>query len=133
MRASAAPRVLMTADAVGGVFTYAAGLATAIARRGGRVHLALMGPAPRPEQLERLQAIDGVRAEVTGLALEWLDPEATDLGRAAPCLQAIAQRFAPDVIHLNGYREAGFEFARPVLVAAHSCVPSWWRACRGTT
>jgi glycosyltransferase involved in cell wall biosynthesis len=129
---SPALRVLMTADAVGGVFCYATGLARVIAQRGGCVHLVIMGPPPRPEQLEPLSLIDGVTIEVTDLALEWLDPEAHDLPRAAQRLAASAERFAPDVVHLNGYREAQVEFRAPVLVAAHSCVPSWWRACRGT-
>jgi glycosyltransferase involved in cell wall biosynthesis len=35
------------------------------------------------------------------------------------------------VAHVNGYREAAAGFAAPVLVGAHSCVRTWWRACRG--
>jgi glycogen synthase len=134
MRPQAPPlRVLMTADAVGGVFRYAALLAAALAARGARVHLVIMGPAPRPDQLAPLDLINGISTEVTDLALEWLDPEANDFGRAAQRLKAIVARFAPDVVHLNGFREAQSEFNIPVLIAAHSCVPSWWRATRGTT
>jgi glycosyltransferase involved in cell wall biosynthesis len=41
------------------------------------------------------------------------------------------EQVRPDIVHLNGYREACAPWRAPVLVAAHSCVGSWWRACRG--
>jgi glycosyltransferase involved in cell wall biosynthesis len=36
----------------------------------------------------------------------------------------------PDIVHLNSFREAAFDFGVPVLAVAHSCVASWWQACR---
>ena len=38
-----------------------------------------------------------------------------------------------DVVHVNGYYHATLPFDAPVLLTAHSCVASWWRACRGGT
>ena len=45
-------RILMTADAAGGVWTYALTLARELSSRGHSVHLATMGPPPTPGQLE---------------------------------------------------------------------------------
>ena len=43
-------KILMTADAVGGVWTYALDLAVGLAPRGVEVVLAVLGPAPSPRQ-----------------------------------------------------------------------------------
>ena len=37
----------------------------------------------------------------------------------------------PDFVHINGYANAAAGFAAPVVIVAHSCVPSWWRAVKG--
>jgi glycosyltransferase involved in cell wall biosynthesis len=121
----------MTADAVGGVWVYATELARGLCARGDRVTLVVMGPPPRAEQLQSLHGIRRLTVKCTGVALEWMDPEGLDVERARECLLRIAERSAPDIIHLNGYREATFGWQAPILVAAHSCVWSWWRACRG--
>jgi glycosyltransferase involved in cell wall biosynthesis len=121
----------MTTDAVGGVWVYAAALARALCTTGHEVLLVVMGPAPRPDQLRAVAGIAGLNIQVTDLQLEWLDPEGADFDRAGETLLQIADAFGPDLIHLNGYREAQFDWPAPVLVVAHSCVQTWWRACRG--
>ncbi len=124
-------RVLMTADAVGGVWVFASTLARALCRQGLEVCLVTLGPAPRSDQLDAVRNISGLTIETTDLALEWLDPEGRDLDRAADQLVAIEDRVKPDIVHLNSYREALSGWRAPILVVAHSCVRSWWRACRG--
>ena len=123
--------VLMTADAVGGVWVFATTLATALTGNGYRVHLVVLGPEPTREQLEPLRGNASIEIEVTDLALEWLDPEGKDLDRALERLAAIERRVRPDLVHLNSFREANGAWTVPVLLTAHSCVWSWWRACRG--
>ena len=54
-------RVLMTTDAVGGVFSYALNLTRELCRRGAQVVLACMGPEPKPDQRAELQAVSGLR------------------------------------------------------------------------
>ena len=34
----------------------------------------------------------------------------------------LEEKLLPDVIHLNSFREARFDWMAPVLVVAHSCV-----------
>jgi glycosyltransferase involved in cell wall biosynthesis len=125
-------RILMTTDAVGGVWVYAAALAQALVRRGCAIRLVTLGPAPTPDQLAAFDDCPGLEVEVTDLALEWMDPDGRDFSRARRALAAVARDHRPDVVHLNGFREALADWNAPVLVVAHSCVRSWWRACRGT-
>ena len=125
------PRLLMTTDAVGGVWSYASDLAQALCGRGWSVVLVTMGPPPRAEQLAPSMGVRDLHVIVSDLALEWMDPSGSDLPHAHDTLLRIAERVQPHIIHLNGFREAGFEWPAPCIVVAHSCVWSWWEACRG--
>jgi glycosyltransferase involved in cell wall biosynthesis len=122
--------ILMTTDAVGGVWTYATDLARALCQHGYRVTLVTQGPRPVAEQMETLVKIPGLTIEITDIALEWMDPDGDGLSRAHESLTSIVDRVKPDLIHLNSFREATFDFPVPVCVVAHSCVASWWAACR---
>jgi glycosyltransferase involved in cell wall biosynthesis len=120
----------MTADAVGGVWAYALELARALAAHGAEVHVATMGP--RPGAARRAEAAAaGVRLHESDWALEWADDPWDDVDRAGEWLLALERRLAPDVVHLNGYAHGALPWRAPALVAAHSCVCSWWRAVRG--
>jgi glycosyltransferase involved in cell wall biosynthesis len=120
----------MTTDAVGGVWTYASTLAEALAKRGWRVRLVTMGPAPSERQLAPLLRHPSITTEITDLALEWQDPGGADHRRALGHLAALERDLRPDIVHLNGFRDALADWRAPVLVAAHSCVLSWWQACK---
>src|SRR5690242_1437664 len=124
-------RILMTTDAVGGVWSYTTQLARWLCEGGSRVMLVVMGPSPQPDRLGPLLSVEGLQLKITDLELEWLDPQASDFERARRALLRIAGEFRPDIVHLNSFREAPFEWPAPVLVVAHSCVTTWWFACRG--
>ncbi|HLH89318.1 MAG TPA: glycosyltransferase family 4 protein [Xanthobacteraceae bacterium] len=124
-------RILMTADAVGGVWVYATALARGLAARGHRVTLVTLGPRPQAAQMRDVEDVAGLDVVTTDLALEWMDPAGADFSRACRRLTALERRVAPDIVHLNGFREASATWNAPVLLVAHSCVWSWWRACRG--
>jgi glycosyltransferase involved in cell wall biosynthesis len=121
----------MTSDTVGGVWTYASALATALATSGADVHLVTMGPCARPDQRAMLQD-DRVHLIETDLVLEWQDPEGSDRPVAQRIFAELEEEIRPDVIHLNSFREAVFQWHAAVLVVAHSCVNSWGFACRDT-
>jgi hypothetical protein len=59
------------------------------------------------------------------------DPDA-DLIMAGEVLLELESEQRPDIVHLNGFYHATLPFRAPVLVVAHSCVSSWWQACRKT-
>jgi glycosyltransferase involved in cell wall biosynthesis len=121
----------MTADAVGGVWQYALELASGFCRNGGEVRLAVMGPAPAEEQAHAAWAISGLSLVHGNFRLEWMQDADADLARAGDWLLAQARDFRPDLVHLNGYAHATLPWGRPVVVVAHSCVLSWWRAVHG--
>src|SRR4051812_8519632 len=74
-------RVLMTADAVGGVWRYSLDLATALRYRGVQTTVAVMGPAPRPEQRREAARARVPLVEHAG-RLEWMDDAERDVVEA---------------------------------------------------
>jgi len=121
-------KVLMTADAVGGVWTYAYELSRALAAHDIDVVIAVMGPAPSPRQWLDAEALPNVRLDHAAFKLEWMDDPWSDVERAGGWLLALAVREQVDVVHLNGYAHAALPWPCPVVVVAHSCVCSWWQA-----
>jgi glycosyltransferase involved in cell wall biosynthesis len=129
MKLASGMRLMMTTDAVGGVWTFSVTLARALGVAGFEVHLVSIGPRPTDAQRAMLTGHGGVSLSETDLLLEWQDPAGADLRRAGPVFGAIADRFAPDLIHFNGFREATLDRRVPAIVVAHSCVNSWASAC----
>src|SRR4051794_934597 len=99
-------RVLMTADAVGGVWTYCMELAAAIAEANVEILLAAMGPAPSAAQRAEVARFPHVQLAVSEYKLEWMDEPWSDVEAAGEWLLGIAEDFQPDVVHLNGYVHA---------------------------
>ncbi len=60
-----------------------------------------------------------------------MDDPWNEVERAGRWLLDLAGRFSPDMVHLNGYVHAALPWGCSVLVAAHSCVFSWWSAVYG--
>jgi glycosyltransferase involved in cell wall biosynthesis len=123
-------RILMTADTVGGVWSYVLLLSRLLVERGSTVVLATMGEPPCASQRRQAQAI-GVELLESKFRLEWMEEPWDDVARAGQWLLEVARRVRPDLIHLNGYCHAALPFEAPVVVAAHSCVLSWCSAVRG--
>ncbi len=121
----------MTADAVGGVWQYSVDLAKGLASHGWEVLLATMGPRPSVDQLHALQDTPGVSLVHGDFALEWTREPWCDVDRSTDWLLELAGRFAPDIVHLNGYSQAAADWNAPVMCVAHSCVFSWWQAVHG--
>lgn len=123
-------RILMTTDAVGGVWTHALDLTRGLTARGVRVDLAVLGPAPRPHQREEARSAGVQLLERPG-RLEWMTDPWLDVEKNGAWLLDLDRRHRPDVIHLNGYCHGALRWHAPVLMAGHSCVRSWWRWVHG--
>lgn len=120
-------RVLMTADAVGGVFTYVLRLGALLAERGVSVHVATMGPLPTEAQ-RRAASQAGVELYESRYRLEWMPGAWGDVDKAGRWLLDIERELVPDIVQINGYCHASLPFRAPIVVVAHSCVLSWWKA-----
>jgi hypothetical protein len=117
--------VLMTADATGGVWTYATALMQALRPAGVTFTLAVMGRSPSESQRARVEAMDHVRLRTHPHRLEWMPDSDRDMQMAAGrWLQRLVTRIAPDVVHLNGYAHAALPFDRPVVSVVHGIVRS---------
>ena len=122
----------MTADAVGGVWTYALDLARQFGHRDMAVTLAVMGPEPSASQYAESHQLPGVTVRHAPFRLEWMEEPWHDVKRAGAWLLELEREHRPDVVHLNGYGHAALPWRAPVLLTAHSCVLSWWAAVHGT-
>jgi glycosyltransferase involved in cell wall biosynthesis len=121
----------MTADTVGGVWTYSLELARALAPHGVEVALATMGATLSLHQRGQLQRLQNVEVYESAFKLEWMDDPWLDVARAGDWLLTLENEIDPDVVHLNGYAHGALPWREPHLVVGHSCVLSWWRAVRG--
>jgi len=123
-------RVLMTADTVGGVWTYVLELMRALQ---GQVDFALatMGAPLTQDQHEEAAILSNLTLCESSYQLEWMDSPWRDVKQAGDWLLQLERDFAPDVIHLNGYVHGSLAWQAPSLIVGHSCVLSWWQAVKG--
>jgi glycogen synthase len=124
------PTVLMTADAVGGVWSYAVSLCSSLPET--RFVLATMGPRPHQAQRDAIRELENVTFVESDYRLEWMADGGVDFAESCDWLIDLIQRHEVDVIHVNGYAHArlgvGCPVLVPVVVVAHSDVLSWWEA-----
>lgn len=124
-------KLLMTADAIGGVWTYALDLCAALDAFDVEIVLATMGARPQPSQRAAVAGLGNVELVESDFALEWMENPWRDVEAAGDWLLYEAHSHDVELIHLNGYAHAGLAWNRPVVSVAHSCVISWWRAVHG--
>jgi glycosyltransferase involved in cell wall biosynthesis len=127
-------RILMTADAVGGVWTYALELARALDGDGLSTTLATMGPRPTETQCAAAASVPNLDLQVGDFPLEWMiDAERVGegLANAGRWLLDLEARIAPAIVHLNGFVHGALPFQAPAVVVGHSCLLSWREANGG--
>lgn len=126
-------RVLMTLDAVGGVWRYAVDLARALSERGVECLLVGFGPPPETARLREVEALAGVSLVWTQEPLDWMVDAPVALAGVPVVLDGLARDWRADLLHLNlPSQAAGLAGAYPVVAASHSCLASWWAALRGS-
>ena len=148
-------RLLMTADAVGGVWQYATELAAALRLHGVETTIAVLGPSGTPSPFRGCAAPSlshweregarspqasgkgegdaGVDIVETGLPLDWLATDPAQVAAAGDAIAALAEDMGADIVHLNSPAlAAATRFPAPVVAVAHGCIGTWWRAARGT-
>ena len=126
-----APVILMSVDAVGGVWRYAMELARALPVHGYRVVFAVLGPAPGPAQEEEARRLGDLVWLVQ--PLDWMVDGPGRLSTVGPALAALARDCRASLVHLNAPSQVvGLDASVPVVSVFHSCLPTWWMAVKGT-
>ena len=123
--------VLMTADTVGGVWTYTRELVTGLCARGVRVTLVSFGAIPTDDQVAWVSQVDGLDYRPTSYRLEWMQDSHADLDLSRNYLSRIVREVRPDLIHSNQYAFGDLSSKIPCIVVAHSDVVSWWVSVHG--
>ena len=119
-------KILMTADTVGGVWSYALELSSCLQKYDIEVHLAVMGSSMSAQQQKDAENLENLTVHEGNFKLEWMQDPWEDVHKAGEWLLFLEKEIDPDIIHLNGYVHGSYNFSAPVLVVAHSDVLSWW-------
>jgi len=121
----------MTADTVGGVWSYSVDLIREFAKSGIEVLLATMGGPLNAAQQAEISGCRNLKLEASNFKLEWMQEPWEEVQAAGQWLLALEREFEPDLIHLNGYAHGALPWLAPKIVVGHSCVLSWWQAVHG--
>ena len=129
-------RVLMTTDAVGGVWTYSQELTRGLLARGCKVMLVSMGRQPSPAQHRWASAMadlwpGGFSYFPTEFKLEWMQDGSRCYEESREFLLSCAAAFGAEVLHSNQLCYGALPTDIPKIVVAHSDVLSWSAACLG--
>jgi glycogen(starch) synthase len=122
---------LITADTVGGVWTYARELVSGLAHRGVQVTLVSFGDIPTAAQTDWMDGLRGVDFRPTAFRLEWMQEVEEDIAASSEYLATVISEVKPDIVHLNQYAYGALKLPVPKIVVAHSDVVSWWVAVHG--
>src|SRR5579863_5772867 len=123
--------ILVTADTVGGVWTYARELVTGLVQHGVSVTLVSFGGIPARKQTRWMEALSGLDYRPTAFKLEWMQDSEADLVESAEYLKQVVAETRPDLLHLSQFYYGALDCDVPRIVVAHSDVVSWWVAVHG--
>lgn len=124
-------RIIMSVDAVGGVWRYAVDLADAIRAAGVETLFVGFGPEPSAHQRREAQRIGTL--EWFAAPLDWMAGDESELDVVADVLTELSLGHSVDLLHLNlPSQAAGFPAQTPVVVVSHSCVTTWFDAVRAS-
>jgi glycosyltransferase involved in cell wall biosynthesis len=123
-------RILMTVDAVGGVWRYAMDVAASLRPRGFEFLFVGLGPQPSDGQQGEAAALGSLRW--LDAPLDWMAKSEDELSRVGPQIAALARAEAVDLLHLNlPSQAAAIDADLPVVAVSHSCVVTWFAGVRG--
>ncbi|WFU50558.1 glycosyltransferase family 4 protein [Sinorhizobium terangae] len=124
-------RIIMSVDAVGGVWRYAMDLSDAI--RAAGVETLFIGFGPEPSTHQRREATRIGTLEWFAAPLDWMAGEESELDVVADLLTELSLRHSVDLLHLNlPSQAAGLPAQTPVVVVSHSCVATWFDTVRAS-
>jgi len=123
-------RILMTADTIGGVWTYAMTLCGALRDYRFEIHLLTMGRLLNESQRIQVEALDNVVLYESSFKLEWMDDPWDDVEKARLWISDIYNKVSPDIVHFNNYVRPFDNWNSTVVTVFHSCVLTWFRSVK---
>ncbi|MGR6328141.1 glycosyltransferase family 4 protein [Sphingomonas sp. XXL09] len=127
-------KVLVTTDAVGGVWEYSVELARGLRAAGVEVVVASVGPPPSADQRAMFAATPSCTLIETDLPLDWLCADAAPVLAAGRAIAELASELSVDLIQLNmPTLAAAGPMPVPTIAVTHGCVATWWEAARPGT
>lgn len=123
-------KIVMTADTVGGVWTYAVALCRELQQFGIEVHLATMGKMPTQGQYQQLEPLSNVVLHPGNFKLEWMEDSQSDIAAAQQWLKRLFAEIEPDLIHFNSYAQGSCKWDCPTVTVFHSCVQTWFHSVK---
>jgi glycogen synthase len=123
--------VLVTADTLSGVWTYARELVSGLVSRGARVTLVSFGEIPLPEQTSWINNLHGLEYHPTAFRLDWMQEGEQDFADSSTYLANLVHEVKPDLLHLNQMCYGSLRVDVPRVVVAHSDLISWWKVVYG--
>jgi len=123
--------ILVTADTLGGVWTYTRELVTGLVLGRDRVTLVSFGDLPTDAQTRWMQNLPNLDYRPTAFKLEWMLDSEADMEASSRYLEAVIAESKPDLLHFSQYYYGALECDLPRVVVAHSDVVSWWLAVHG--
>jgi glycosyltransferase involved in cell wall biosynthesis len=121
--------ILISVDAVGGVWRYAMDLAANLVPSGYSFTFAGFGPRPNAVQTAEAESIGHLAW--FDAPLDWTAGSEAELDVIPELLKTLVEAQQVDLVQLNLPSQAcGLELHVPVLVISHSCVVTWFAAVR---
>jgi glycogen synthase len=124
-------KIMMTADTIGGVWTYTIDLCRALQQFPVEIHLLTMGAFPTKAQHLQLNELNNVFLYESNFKLEWMENPWRDVEKAREWISRIYLKVKPDIMHFNNYAQAAQFWNVPTVTVLHSCVQTWWQAVKG--
>lgn len=129
-------RLLMTTDAVGGVWRFAQELARGLLETGCAVAMVSFGRQLSDAQRAECRSLserwsEQFRFVGTDVPLEWMQGNERSFGQGVTVLRRVAREFGAELLHANQFCYGAARLGIPKVVTAHSDVLSWARTCRG--
>ena len=117
--------ILVTADTLGGVWTYTRELVTGLVLGRDRVTLVSFGDIPTDAQTRWMQNLPNLDYRPTAFKLEWMLDSEADMEASSRYLEAVIAESKPDLLHFSQFYYGALQCDVPRVVVAHSDVVSW--------
>ena len=125
--------LLVTADTIGGVWTYTQELVTGLTLRGHQITLVSFGKLPTPDQNLWMASLPELDYRPTEFRLEWMENAEGDITESMHYLSSVVRETKPDLLHLSQFAYGALQVDVPRVVVAHSDVLSWWLSVHSDT